>query len=81
MSNRRKNAQNCWIFGAARRSDESRHLLLPFPVLRSLQTLRMIRTIRVLNSIRLFRVQTTECRVGQYCRITAEPLIRNPQKR
>ena len=51
----------------ARRSDELRHLLLPFPVLRSLrllrsllslrssQTLRTIRsicTIRVLNSIR-----------------------------
>ena len=68
--------QNCWIFGAAgrsdetaRRSDESRHLLLPFPILRflrlirslrSLQTLRTIRTIRsirVLNSIREIRVQ------------------------
>ena len=67
MSNRRKNAQNCWIFGAAgrsdetaRRSDEARHLLLPFPVLRSLrslQTLRTIRSIRVLNSIREIRVQ------------------------
>ena len=65
MSNRRKNAQNCWIFGA-RRSDESRHLLLPFPVLRllrsyrslrSLQTLRTIRTIRVLNPVREIRVQ------------------------
>ena len=58
-------AQNCWIFGAARRSDELRHLLLPFPVLRllrsyrslrSLQTLRTIRSIRVLNSIRTIRV-------------------------
>ena len=65
--------QNCWIFGAAgrsdetaRRSDEARHLLLPFPVLRSLrsirslrslQTLRTIRSIRVLNSIREIRVQ------------------------
>ena len=54
------------------RSDESRHLLLPFPVLRflrlirslrslrSLQTLRTIRSIReirVLNSIREIRVQ------------------------
>ena len=48
-----------------RRSDESRHLLLPFPVLRllrsyrslrSLQTLRTIRSIRVLNSIRTIRV-------------------------
>ena len=48
------------------RSEESRHLLLPFPVLRflrlirSLQTLRTIRTIRsirVLNSIRETRVQ------------------------
>ena len=53
-------------------SDEARHLLLPFPVLRSLrllrllrslrslrslQTLRMIRTIHVLNSIREIRVQ------------------------
>ena len=50
-------------------SDESRHLLLPFPVLRflrsirslrslrSLQTLRTIRSIRVLNSIREIRVQ------------------------
>ena len=76
-----KNGSKLLDFFVARRSDESRHLLLPFPVLRSLQTLRMIRTIRVLNSIRLFRVQTTECRVGQYCRITAEPLIRNPQKR
>ena len=66
-------AQNCWIFRAAgrsdetaRRSDEARHLLLPFPVLRSirsirslrsLQTLRTIRSIRVLNSIREIRVQ------------------------
>ena len=56
----------------ARRSDELRHLLLPFPVLRSLrslrllrssrslrslQTLRTIRSIRVLNSIREIRVQ------------------------
>ena len=53
----------------ARRSDESRHLLLPFPVLRflrlirslrSLQTLRTIctiRSIRVLSSIREIRVQ------------------------
>ena len=66
MSNRRKNAQNCWIFGAARRSDESRHLLLPFPVLRflrlirslqTLRTIRSIRSIRVLNSIREIRVQ------------------------
>ena len=49
----------------ARRSDESRHLLLPFLVLRllrsyrslrSLQTLRTIRSIRVLNSIRTIRV-------------------------
>ena len=64
MSNRRKLTQNCWIF-LARRSDESRHLLLPFPVLRllrsyrslrSLQTLRTIRSIRVLNSIRTIRV-------------------------
>ena len=48
------------------RSEESRHLLLPFPVLRflrlirslrSLQTLRTIRSIRVLNSIREIRVQ------------------------
>ena len=50
----------------ARRSDGARHLLLPFPVLRSLlslrssQTLRTIctiRSIRVLNSIREIRVQ------------------------
>ena len=63
MLNRRKIAQNCWIFGAARRSDEARHFLLPFPVLlslrssRSLQTLRTIRSIRLLNSIREIRVQ------------------------
>ena len=76
MPNRRKIAQNCWIFGAAgrsdetaRRSDEARHLLLPFLVLRSsrssrssrslqtLQTLRTIRSIRGLNSIRSIRVQ------------------------
>ena len=56
------------------RSDESRHLLLPFPVLRflrlirslrSLQTLRTIRTIRsirVLNSIRETRVQKQNVR-------------------
>ena len=52
-------------------SDESRHLLLPFPVLRflrlirSLQTLRTIRTIRsirVLNSIRETRVQKQNVR-------------------
>ena len=89
MSNRRKIAQNCWIFGARsagvtkRRegerkrqreeeskrgrdggSDESRHLLLPFTVLRFLrsirslrssQTLRTICSIRVLNSIRSIR--------------------------
>ena len=45
----------------ARGSDGARHLLLPFPVLRSLlslrssQTLRTIRTIRLLNSIRTIR--------------------------
>ena len=33
----------------ARRSDESRYLLLPFPVLR---TIRSVRSIRVLNSVR-----------------------------
>ena len=53
------------------RSEESRHLLLPFPVLRflrlirSLQTLRTIRTIRsirVLNSIRETRVQKQNVR-------------------
>ena len=59
------------------RSDESRHLLLPFPVLRflrlirslrslrSLQTLRTIRSIReirVLNSIRETRVQKQNVR-------------------
>ena len=58
-------------------SDESRHLLLPFPVLRflrlirslrslrSLQTLRTIRSIReirVLNSIRETRVQKQNVR-------------------
>ena len=56
MSNRGKMAQNCWIFGAARRSDESHHLLLRFPVLRSLrslQTLRTLRTIRTIHSIRV----------------------------
>ena len=53
------------FWSAERRSDEARHLLLPFPVLRflrsyrslrSLQTLRTIRSIRVLNSIRTIRV-------------------------
>ena len=56
------------------RSEESRHLLLPFPVLRflrlirslrSLQTLRTIRSIReirVLNSIRETRVQKQNVR-------------------
>ena len=44
------------------RSDESRHLLLPFPVLRflrlirSLQTLQTLRTIRTIRSIREIRV-------------------------
>ena len=64
MSNRGKMAQNCWIFGAARRSDESHNLLLRFPVLRSsrslqtsqtLRTIRTIRSIRLLNSIRSIR--------------------------
>ena len=48
--------QNCRNFGAARRSDESRHLLLPYPVLRSLQTLRTIRSVRSVRSIRSLRV-------------------------
>ena len=58
-------------------SDESRHLLLPFPVLRSLlslrssrslrslqtlRTIRTIRSIRVLNSIRETRVQKQNVR-------------------
>ena len=45
------------------RSDESRHLLLPFPVLRflrlirSLRSLQTLRTIRSIRSIRETRVQ------------------------
>ena len=69
-----KNRSKLLDFWAARRSDESRHLLLPFPVLRflrlirslrSLQTLRTIRSIReirVLNSIRETRVQKQNVR-------------------
>ena len=47
----------------ARRSDELRHLLLPFPVLRSLRLLRSSRssrslqTLRTIRSIRSIRVQ------------------------
>ena len=57
--------QNCWIFGVARRSDESRHLLLPFPVLhflrsfrsfRSLRSLRSLQTLRTIRSVRSIRV-------------------------
>ena len=59
------------------RSDEACHLLLPFPVLRSLRllrslrslrslqtlrTIRSIREIRVLNSIRETRVQKQNVR-------------------
>ena len=66
-----KNDSKLLDFFVARRSDESRHLLLPFLVLRflrtlrslrslqtlqTLQTLRTIRSIRVLNSIRAIRV-------------------------
>ena len=63
-----KNDSKLLDFLGACRSDESRHLLLPFPVLRllrsyrslrslrSLQTLRTIRSIRVLNSFRSIRV-------------------------
>ena len=74
-----KNRSKLLDFGAAgrsdetaRRSDESRHLLLPFPVLRflrsirslrSLQTLRTIRSIRVLNSIRTIRVLNSICEI------------------
>ena len=67
MSNRRKMTQNCWIF-LARRSDEAYHLLLPFPVLRSLRLLRSLRssrslqtlrTIRSIRSIRSIRVQNS----------------------
>ena len=60
MSNRRKNAQNCWIFWVTCRSDEACHLLLPFPVLRSLRLLRSSRslqTLRTIRSIRSIRVQ------------------------
>ena len=58
-----KNDSKLLDFFGVCRSDESRHLLLPFSVLRSirslrsLQTLRTIRSIRVLNSIREIRVQ------------------------
>ena len=61
-----KNGSKLLDFFVVCRSEESRHLLLPFPVLRflrsirslrSLQTLRTIRSIRVLNSIREIRVQ------------------------
>ena len=55
MPNRRKNAQNCWIFGAARGSDESRHLLLPFPVLRFLRLIRSLRSLRSLQTLRTIR--------------------------
>ena len=72
-----KNGSKLLDFFVVCRSDESRHLLLPFPVLRflrlirslrslrSLQTLRTIRTIRsirVLNSIRETRVQKQNVR-------------------
>ena len=69
-----KNGSKLLDFFVACRSDESRHLLLPFSVLRflrlirslrSLQTLRTIRTIRsirVLNSIRETRVQKQNVR-------------------
>ena len=61
-----KNGSKLLDFFVVCRSEESRHLLLPFPVLRSLrslrssrslQTLRTIHSIRVLNSIREIRVQ------------------------
>ena len=57
--------QNCWIFGVTCRSDEAYHLLLPFPVLRSLRSLRLLRslqtlrTIRSICSIRSIRVQNS----------------------
>ena len=58
--------QNCWIFGAAgrsdetaRRSDEARHLLLPFPVLRFLRSIRSIRSIRSLRSLRSLQTLRT----------------------
>ena len=63
MSNRRKNAQNCWIFEVTCWSDEACHLLLPFPVLRSLRllrssrSLRSLQTLRTIRSIRSIRVQ------------------------
>ena len=69
-----KNGSKLLDFFVVCRSDESRHLLLPFPVLRflrlirslrSLQTLRTIRTIRsicVLNSIHETRVQKQNVR-------------------
>ena len=53
MLNRRKNAQNCWIFGWRAGGDEARHLLLPFPVLRSSRSLQTLRTIRSIRSIRV----------------------------
>ena len=69
-----KNDSKLLDFFVVCRSDESRHLLFPFTVLRflrlirslrSLQTLRTIRSIReirVLNSIRETRVQKQSVR-------------------
>ena len=72
-----KNGSKLLDFFVVCRSEESRHLLLPFPVLRflrlirslrslrslqMLRTIRSIREIRVLNSIRETRVQKQNVR-------------------
>ena len=60
MSNRRKTLKIVGFFWVTCRSDEAYHLLLPFPVLRSLRLLRSSRslqTLRTIRSIRSIRVQ------------------------
>ena len=55
-----KNRSKLLDFFVVCRSDESRHLLLPFPVLRFLRLIRSLRslqTLRTIRSIRSIRVQ------------------------
>ena len=50
-----KNRSKLLDFFVVCRSDESRHLLLPFPVLRSLRSLRSLRLLRSLRSLQTLR--------------------------
>ena len=50
-----KNRSKLLDFFVARRSDESRHLLLPFPVLRFLRLIRSLRSLRSLQTLRTIR--------------------------